>query len=219
MKKVALILAGCGFKDGSEIHESVLTILHVVKNGAEPLFFAPDIPQKNTINHLTMDTQGEKRNVLVESARIARGQIKNIKELNATSADALILPGGFGAAMNLCNFGEKGADCEVNPEVARVIRDFFKANKPIGAICIAPAVMAKVLGDQKVELTIGTDEATAGKLTRMGAKHVIKQVDEIHIDKAHQIVSTPAYMLARNIKETEEGIAKLVQAVVGMIKN
>lgn len=215
-KKIAIILAGCGVKDGSEIHESVLTLLSVVKEGGEPLFFAPSGDQATVTNHLTNDSSGEKRNMLIEAARIARGNIKNIKELKVTSADAVIFPGGFGAALNLCDFAKKGADCVVNPEVERVIKEFYAAKKPLGFICIAPAIAAKVLGPHQVKLTIGTDVSTASALQKMGAVHENHPVDEICVDEKNRVVTTPAYMLAQNIAEAEAGILKLVKKVLSL---
>ncbi len=215
-KKIAIILAGSGVKDGSEIHESVLTLLHVIKNGATPLFFAPNSPQATVTNHLTGDSLGETRNILVESARIARGDIRDLKELKSSTADALIFPGGFGAALNLCNFAQKGADCSVHPEVERVVQEFHSAQKPIGFICIAPAIGAKVLGSQNVKLTIGTDAGTASALQKMGGVHENRPVDEICVDEKNRVVSTAAYMLARNIAEAESGISKLVEKIIQM---
>ncbi|MBI2339660.1 MAG: isoprenoid biosynthesis glyoxalase ElbB [Deltaproteobacteria bacterium] len=215
-KKIAIVLSGCGVKDGSEIHESVLTLLAVVKNGGAPLFFAPGGNQTTVTNHLSNDATGEKRNILVESARIARGQIKDLKELKGSSADALIFPGGYGAALNLCDFGQKGADCTVHPEVGRVIEEFHSAGKPIGFICIAPAIGARVLGPKKVQLTIGADAFTAKALEKMGAVHQMRPVDDICVDEKNRIVSTPAYMLAQNIAEAEAGISKLVQKIMQM---
>lgn len=216
-QKIAIILSGCGVKDGSEIHESVLTLLAVVKNGGSPLFFAPGGNQTTVTNHLSNDATGEKRNILVESARIARGQIRDIKELKGSTADALIFPGGFGAALNLCDFGQKGADCTVHPEVKRVIEEFNVAGKPIGFICIAPAIAARVLGPKKVCLTIGTDAGTAKALEKMGALHQNKAVGDICVDEKNRVVSTPAYMLAQNIAEAESGISKLVQKIIQMV--
>lgn len=216
-KKIAIILAGCGVKDGSEIHESVLTLLSVVKEGGEPLFFAPDGDQTTVTNHLTNDSSGEKRSILAESARIARGEIKNIKELKTSSADAVIFPGGFGAALNLCDFAKKGADCAVNPEVERVIKEFYAAKKPLGFICIAPAIAAKVLGPYQVKLTIGTDAGTASALQKMGAVHENKPVGDICVDEKNRVVTTPAYMLAKNIVEAEAGISKLVKKIISMV--
>lgn len=215
-KKIAIVLSGCGFKDGSEIHESVLAILSVVKAGATPVFFAPDKNQTKVTNHITDDVAEEQRNILNEAARIARGDIKDVKELKASDADAVIFPGGYGAAVNLCDFALKGPDCSVDPEVERVIKDFHHAKKPIGAICIAPALISKVLGPNAVEVTIGTDKQTASAIEKTGSKHINKQVDEIHLDEKNKVVSTPAYMLAQNIAEAEKGISKLVNKVVDM---
>lgn len=216
MKKIAIVLAGCGVKDGSEIHESVLTLLHVIKKGASPLFFAPSGQQATVTNHLSGDSSGEIRNVLVESARIARGDIRDLKELKISTADAVIFPGGFGAALNLCNFAQTGADCSVNPDVERVVKEFHSAKKPLGFICIAPAIGAKVLGPRKVKLTIGTDAGTAGALQKMGAIHENHPVNEICVDEANRVVSTAAYMLAQNIAEAEAGISKLVEKIIQM---
>lgn len=215
-KKIAIILSGCGHKDGAEIHESVLTLLAVVKAGATPLFYAPDVAQTTVTNHLTDGALGEQRNVLIESSRIARGDIKDLKNLKATQADAVIFPGGFGAALNLCNFAQKGPDCSVNPEAKRVIEEFYAAKKPIGAICIAPALVAKILGSKGVELTIGTDKGTAEAIQKLGAVHIDKPVTEIHVDAKNKIVSTPAYMLGQNIGEVETGITKLVNQVINL---
>ncbi len=214
MKKVAIVLSGCGVNDGSEIHEAVLTLLHVVKASGQAEFYAPDIAQHRTVNHLSGKPEAEQRNILKESARIARGHVKDLKRLNSQSADALIFPGGFGAAINLCNFAEAGAHCVVNPEVERVITEFHRDTKPVGFICIAPVIAAKVLGSHGIELTIGNDQETAAAIEAMGARHVKKDVHQIQIDEENKVVSTPAYMLAENIAEAESGIAKLCQAVL-----
>lgn len=215
-KKVAVVLCGSGFLDGSEIHEAVLTLLNIYKNGAEALCYAPNLNQRTVTNHFTKDAASETRNMLVESARIARGSVRPLDQLKVADADALIFPGGYGAALNLCDLALKGADCTVDPQVARVIKDFHAAKKPIGLICIAPAIGAKVLGADKVEVTIGTDAATAQTLEKFGAKHVNKNFDEIHIDEKNRIVSTPAYMLAKNPAEVGVGVAKLVEQVLKM---
>ena len=216
-KRIAIILAGCGVRDGSEIHESVLALLEVVKTGCTALFYAPNIEQKTHINHFNAEIGQGSRNVLEESARIARGEIKPLEELNSSCAEAMIFPGGFGAALNLCDFAQKGASCSVNPEVERVIKEFHAAKKPIGAICISPSVIAKVLGGGgSPTLSIGTDEGTAQELEKLGASHVVRSYDEIAIDELNLIVSTPAYMLANNIAEAHIGITKLVHQVVEM---
>ena len=214
MPKIGIVLSGCGVMDGSEIHEAVLTLLAVSQQGSEPVFMAPDIDQTDVINHLSGEPVKEKRNVLVESARIARGKIRDIKTVKAGEIDALIFPGGYGAAKNLSNFASKGAECEVNPEAARLAREMHKAGKPVGAICIAPAVMAKIFQGNSVSLTIGTDRGTAAAIRKMGQKHVDCSVREVCVDEANGVVSTPAYMLAENAAEAFEGIRKLVAEVI-----
>lgn len=214
-KKAAIVLCGCGSRDGSEIHESVCTLLAVAKNGAQALCYAPGASQARVVNHVTgKEEPGDERNMLVEAARITRGNIQNILELTADSADALIFPGGLGAAFNLFTYAQKGLDCSVHPEAERVINEFFAAHKPIGFICISPMMGARVLGKHGIELTIGHDPEMAQDLAAMGAKHIEKQVDEIHIDRQHKIVSTPAYNLATNIVQVDAGISKLVEALL-----
>jgi len=215
MKKVAVILSGCGVYDGSEIHEAVLTLLAIDKAGAEAVCAAPDIPQREVVNHLTgQPVPGETRNVLVESARIARGKIIPLNQLKVEDIDAVVLPGGFGAAKNLSDFAEKGPDCEVLPELADFLRRAHQAGKPIGFICIAPALAAKLFGQEGVEVTIGTDQATAKVIEKMGARHLTCNVRNAIVDRDRKIVTTPAYMLANRISEAEAGITKLVQSVL-----
>lgn len=219
MAKVGVILAGCGVYDGSEISETVITLLALDRAGATAVCMAPDMPQ-GVVNHLTGEqVEGASRNVLEESARIARGNISDIAKIKVSDIDALILPGGFGAAKNLCNFAFKGTDCEVHPEVARLVREVVAAKKPLAAICIAPALVSKVLGDEKLahKLTIGTDAGTAEAVTAMGSTHVSCPVREFVVDKENKLVSTPAYMLAGNISEAAEGIEKTVNAVMEML--
>lgn len=217
MKKVAVILSGCGVFDGAEIHESVLVLLALDRANARVTCAAPDVPQHHVINHLTQQpVPGESRNVLVESARIARGNIVPVQQLKVADLDAVILPGGFGAAKNLCDFALVGGNFKVNPDVARVVYEAHQAGKPIGFICIAPAVCARLLGPDHVEFTIGNDASTAKALEAAGAKHVPCNVFNIVVDKRHKVVTTPAYMLASRITEAEAGINKLVQAVLEM---
>lgn len=219
-KKIGVILAGCGVYDGSEIHEAVITLLAIDRAGAEAVCVAPDIDQMHVVNHLSGDVaEGESRNVLVESARIARGNIGNLADAKAADLDALILPGGFGAAKNLCDFAVKGSDCDVNPEVARLIREMFAAKKPVAAVCIAPAILSKVLGSDNVphKLTIGTDEGTAAALDKMGSSHVQCPARDFVIDTSIKLVSTPAYMSAGSISEAAEGIEKTVNALLDLI--
>lgn len=216
MKKIGLVLSGCGVRDGSEIHEAVCALLAIDQAGAEAICIAPDI-ELSEINHCTMEPTGAKRKVLVEAARIARGNIKNIVDVKAADLDALVFPGGFGAALNLCDFAQKGAAASVNPEVARLVQEVHAAKKPIGAICIAPALIATILGkDVHPTLTIGTDAGTAAEIEKTGAKHQDCPVTDFVVDKENKIVSTPAYMLAETISEVYEGIGKCVKAVVEM---
>ena len=220
MPKVGVILSGSGVFDGSEIHEAVITLLTIERRGADYVCMAPDINQMHTIDHLTgNESEGEQRNVLVESARIARGDIKDIKDVSADEIDALIIPGGFGAAKNLCDFAVKGADCEVNPDVKELVLSMNKVGKPIGAMCIAPALLAKVFegSDIKPTLTIGTDKQTAEAIEKMGAIHNDCSVDDIIVDYDNRIVTTPAYMLAKGISEAGTGIERLVEEVLAMI--
>ncbi len=213
-KKIGVVLSGCGLRDGSEIHEAVLTLLAIDRNGAEAVCMAPDM-EFNEVNHLTMKETGAKRNVLVESARIARGNIRDIRDVKAEELDAVVFPGGFGAAKNLCNFAEKGSGASVQPDVARLVRDMARAGKPIGAICIAPALIAVALGKEFApQLTIGTDSGTAAEINKTGSLHVECPVREFVVDKEHKIVSTPAYMLAKSISEVAEGIERTVRAVL-----
>lgn len=216
-KKVGVILSGCGVYDGAEIHESVLTLLALDRHGAEAVICAPDIDQMHVVNHQTgEEAPGETRNVRVEAARIARGPVTDVKLVNPDDIDALAIPGGFGAAKNLCNFAVKGADCDVNEDVATLIREMHKRGKPIAAICIAPALMAKVLGTESPAMTIGNDEPTAAQLQQMGAKHTTCPVTDRVIDHQNKIISTPAYMLAQNISEAAEGIEKTVATLLEM---
>ena len=214
MKKIAVILAGCGRMDGSEVHESVLTLLSIKQNNANYQCFSLDLPQDHVTNHLTDKVvANETRNMLVESARIARGDIKRLEELNVADFDGLIIPGGNGVAYNLFDLAHKGKDYTVNPVVKQKCLDFTKSGKPVGFICISPAMIPGIYGGG-VELTIGTDQGTAGILTELGAKHFNRNVDEIHIDKTHKIVTTPAYMLANHVGEAYLGIKKLVDTVI-----
>ncbi len=217
-KKVGVLLSGCGVFDGCEIHEAVITLLSLDKKGAEIVCMAPDVDQLHVINHLTSEVSDEKRNVLVESARIARGEIKDLKDVDASDIDALIIPGGFGAAKNLSDFAVKGPDASVNPEVNRIIKDMFSSNKPIGALCIAPTTLTKALSDKKPEVTIGNDPGTASAIETMGGRHISCTVDTIHVDEKNKLVTTPAYMLGPGIKDVAEGIEKLVNKVVSMIE-
>lgn len=217
MKKIGVVLSGCGVYDGSEIHEAVLTLLAIDRQGCEAICMAPNV-DLSVINHLTTLETGEKRNVLVESARIARGSIRDIKEVKSAELDAIIFPGGFGAAKNLCDFALKGAAASVNPEVARLLKEMAAAKKPIGAVCIAPALIAAVLGkDYSPTVTIGNDPGTAAEIDKTGAKHQACPVTEFVIDAKNKLVTSPAYMLATRVSEVAEGIDKCVREVVKLI--
>ncbi len=220
MAKVGVILSGCGVYDGSEIHEAVITLLALDRAGAEVLMMAPNVEQQ-VVNHLTGDTvAGATRNVLEESARIARGNIMDIAKVTADDFDALFLPGGFGAAKNLCDFAFKGPDCSVNPDVERLLKATVAADKPLAAVCIAPALLAKVLGKDLpgVKVTIGSDEGTAGAINTMGAAHISCPVTEFIVDEKNRIITSPAYMLAGRISEAAAGIEKSVDALMNMLR-
>ena len=216
MPRIGVVLSGCGVNDGSEIHETVITMLELDKAGADIVLMAPNIDQLHVINHYTDQEMNEYRNVLIESARIARGDIRDMAEVSSSDVDALIFPGGFGVAKNLCDYAMAGTDCSVNPDVLRLTQEVHNDKKPIGGICISPAMMAKILGDE-TELTIGFAEQTANDIDTMGAKHVLCPVEDIVVDMEKKIVSTPAYMEAKSIKEAAEGISKLVTEVLSMI--
>lgn len=213
MKKVAVILSGSGVFDGAEIHESVLALHAIEKQGATWHCFAPNIDQLHVINHKTGEEMDETRNVLVESARIARGRIEDVAKLNVDDYDALLLPGGFGAAKNLTDFAIKGAECSINTHVASACRAFAQARKPAGYLCIAPTIIPMIYG-QGVQATIGNDAATAAAFNTLGGQHVESPVDEVVFDKEHLVLSTPAYMLAENISQAAVGIEALVEKLI-----
>lgn len=215
MKKVAVILSGSGVFDGAEIHESVLALHAIEKQGASWHCFAPNIDQLHVINHKTGEEMDETRNVLVEAARIARGKIEDVAKLNVDDYDALLLPGGFGAAKNLTDFAVKGAECSINTHVASACRAFAQARKPAGYLCIAPTIIPLIY-DQGVKATIGNDAATAAAFNTLGGLHVESKVDEVVFDEQHLVLSTPAYMLAENISEAAKGIEALVEKLVSL---
>ena len=203
MKKFAVILSGCGVYDGAEIHEAVLTLLSIRQHGGVYEIFAPDIDQYHVVNHLTGQEVAETRNVLVESARIARGKIRELKDFNADDFDALMLPGGFGVAKNLCDFAIKGTDCDVNPDVANAVSAMHRAGKPIGALCISPVLVSKVL--ENVKVTIGQDEQTAEGIRQMGGTHVTATHGEVVVDETNNVFTTPCYMLDATIDQIYTG--------------
>ena len=214
--KFAVVLSGCGVYDGAEIHEAVLTLLAIDRQGGTYQCFAPNRDQMHVVNHLTGEASGESRNVLVESARIARGQIKDLASFKPADFDALIFPGGFGAAKNLCSFAVDGPDCSVDPTTEAAIKAMAAAAKPIGALCIAPALMAKVLG-HGVSLTIGDDAGTAEAVEAMGAKHCTTAAGQVVVDQAAKLVTSPCYMLGSSISQIAEGAENTVKALIGLM--
>ncbi|WP_392439945.1 isoprenoid biosynthesis glyoxalase ElbB [Edwardsiella piscicida] len=217
MKRVGVVLSGCGVFDGSEIHEAVLTLLALSRSGAQAVCLAPDREQAQVIDHLRGEPTAERRNVLVEAARIARGDVTSLAQADASQLDALIVPGGFGAAKNLSSFATDGAACSIDPALQHLVTRLHRDGKPLGFICIAPALLPKLLG-VPVRVTIGNDAATADAIAAMGGEHVACAVNDIVVDEAQRVVTTPAYMLANTIAEAAEGIDKLVAQVLDMTR-
>ncbi len=213
-KKIAVVLSGSGVYDGSEIHEATLSLYAISKNGGEYQIFAPNIDQHHVVNHLTGEEMSETRNVLVESARIARGQIKDLTEFDANDFDAILFPGGYGAAKNLCSLAFDGADCKVNSGVEKVLKAMHVASKPIAALCIAPALIAKVITG--AEVTIGNDAGTAGAIQAMGSHHKQAGHGEVVIDVKNKIVTTPCYMLDATIAQIGQGAENVVKTIMEM---
>lgn len=215
-RRVAVILSGCGVYDGSEIHEAVAVLYHLSRLGATARCFAPDKPQMHVVNHATgKPEEGQARNVLVESARIARGDVQPLSVLRADDYDAVIMPGGFGAAKNLCDFAVKGAEMTVDADVERVLKEFHKAGKPIGACCIAPVIPAKVLAKSRVGVTIGSDAQTASAIESWGARHIERPVTEAATDADNRVVSAPAYMYGdAPIRHVFDGIGEMIEGVL-----
>jgi len=214
-KRFAVILAGCGVLDGAEIHEATLTLLAIAKAGASYQCFAPDKEQSHVVNHITGSTVNETRNVLVESARIARGKIKALNLYDPEIFDALILPGGFGVAKNLCSFAFEGIDCTVDPEVELSVIASVEAGIPIGALCIAPALIAKILPGAIV--TIGNDTETANAIEKMGAVHYITNHTQVIVDRKYKLVTSPCYMLNANIVQIAEGAENVVKELIELM--
>ncbi|MBR5598730.1 MAG: isoprenoid biosynthesis glyoxalase ElbB [Alphaproteobacteria bacterium] len=217
MPKFAVILSGCGRADGSEIHEATLALLAIDNNACTYQIFAPDIMQASTINHLTSQEQKEKRNVLEESARIARGNISALSSLNINDFDCILLPGGLGAITNWCNFNSKGLECDVNQNIQKVLEEAYKNKKVIGAMCIAPVLVAKVLGKNKITLTIGNDKNVKEIIQETGAIHEDTEATLACVDSKNLIVTTPAYMLATSIKEVATGADNMVLAMKELV--
>ena len=219
MKQVGVILAGCGFLDGAEIYESVITLLNLDRQGVSYQCLAPDIEQMHVVNHLTGDATNEKRSVLVEAARVARGSIKPLDNSWIDKLDAFIFPGGFGAAKNYCDYAVKGDDCSMNPLVESFMSKCVESRKPVGVICIAPLVLARALKDKNIHptLTIGDSEGAANSVEKFGSKHQVCLVTDTVVDRENRIVSTPAYMCDTRISDVSQGIEKLVNQVISFL--
>lgn len=214
--RAGIVLSGCGVKDGSEIHEAVLTMLHLDRGGAQIVCAAPEDDLVQVVNHISGETcPAEQRSMLLESARIARGSIIALDQLGADDIDVLIFPGGFGAARNLCSFADEGPQCSVRADVERLVLGMVQARKPMGALCIAPVLLARVLGahGMPVEVTVGTDRGVAEAIAAMGARHVDCPVDRAVVDTTYRVATSPAYMLAAGIHEVYRSAGALVDAV------
>lgn len=212
--KFAVVLAGSGVFDGAEIHEATLTLLAIDKAGSSYQCFAPDIEQHHVINHITGEEMLEKRNVLIEAARIARGNIKDLADYNAKDFDAIVFPGGFGVAKNFSSLAFDGPNLSVNQTVSDAVVATVEEGKPIGALCIAPAMMVKIL--EKAKVTIGQDEGTIQAIETLGGEHVKTNHGEIIIDESYKLVTTPCYMLDASISQIEEGAKKVIEAIINM---
>lgn len=213
MKKIALILAGCGNKDGAEITESVSLLIALSQCKAEVTAFAPNV-EFSAIDFIHQKSMDQSRNALTEAARIMRGKIFDLRNLEVNKFDAVVFAGGYGVIKNLCNWAEKGARCEVLPEVEKTVLGFYEASKPIGAVCIAPALIARVLGKKHITVTIGQDAETAKEIEKTGAIHEICPVDDFITDREHKIVTTPAYMFDAQPHEVFKGIQAMAKELV-----
>ncbi|XP_023697256.1 glutamine amidotransferase-like class 1 domain-containing protein 3, mitochondrial [Paramormyrops kingsleyae] len=219
-KRVAVVLAGCGVFDGSEIHEASAVLVHLSRGGATVKIFAPNIDQMHVVDHLKGAPTEEKRNVLVESARLARGDIQDLSQLDVNEMDAVIFPGGFGVAKNLCTWAVEGKDCSVNGQVRSTLESFRNQNKPIGLCCISPVLAAKVFPG--CEVTVGHKQddrspdvpATAEAITQLGSKHICKKVNETHVDEKNKIITTCAFMCKAPLHEIFDGIGVMVQDIL-----
>lgn len=216
MKKLAVVLSGCGFKDGTEITESISSLIAISEFGAEYQCFAPHIDYEASAHS---DSPGTLtlRNTFEESARICRGQLKSLEDLNESQFDALIIPGGFGAALHLSNWAKEGAGAQVNAHLEKVIKDFHQSSKPIGAMCIAPTILAKVLGDETATVTIGNDQETALEIEKTGAHHESCDVTDYITDRENKLVTTPAYMYGdARPHDVFTGVRKMIKEVIEM---
>ena len=219
MPRFAVVLSGCGRADGSEIHESVTALLAIDEQGCSYQCFAPDIKQAAVINNLTSEISKEERNVLVEAARIARGNIKPLDELDINEFECILFPGGMGAISNWCDFNVKGLDCNVEKSISKILEQAYKNKKVIGAMCIAPVLIAKVLGKYGIKITIGNDRSVAEEIMKTGASHENKEATEVCVDDKNLIVTTPAYMLALSIKEVAVGAKTMISSMINLYQN
>ena len=215
MKKIAVVLSGCGVFDGAEIHEATLSMLAIAQRGCSYEIFAPDVDQHHVINHITGEEMDETRNVLIESARIARGNISDLDKFNPAEFDGLLFPGGFGAAKNLSTWAFEEANATVLPGVEKAIKGMVSLKKPVGALCISPVLLARILGE--VHLTIGDDEGTIDALESLGAKHVYTTHGEVVFDPEHNLITTPCYMLDATIDQIAEGANNVIDAMIKMM--
>ncbi|CAK0883262.1 unnamed protein product [Prorocentrum cordatum] len=218
-KRVAVVLAGCGVYDGAEITEATACLVHLSRARAEVRCFAPDKPQMHAVDHTMGTEHTETRNVLKESARIARGAVVPLADLKAADFDAVVFPGGFGAAKNLSSWAVDGTRCSVDADVVRVIKDFHSSSKVLGMCCIAPTLAAKVLG--KVTVTVGQEEGdawpyagTAGQISSLGATHVKTTISEICVDKENKLVTSPAYMYDGRPHEIFDNVGQMIGGVL-----
>ncbi|XP_066496193.1 putative glutamine amidotransferase-like class 1 domain-containing protein 3B, mitochondrial [Tiliqua scincoides] len=219
-KRVAVLLAGCGALDGSEVHEASAVAVHLSRAGAQVEFYAPDTDQVHVVDHVRGQLSKERRNVLVESARIARGSVRDLSSLRVAELDALIIPGGFGVAKNLCTWALEGKDCTISRPVEDAIRAFHSARKPLGLCCISPVLAAKILPG--CELTVGHDQEseiwphakTVAALQELGCKHVSTNIDEVHVDAENKLVTTSAFMCQAPVHQVHDGIGKMVREVL-----
>lgn len=218
MAKIGVILSGCGVMDGSEIHEAVSAMIHLDQAGAAYQCMAPDKPQRDVVNHLAGKPEaGATRNVLVEAARIARGKIVDLATVKGTDYDGFILPGGFGAAKNLCDFAVAGDACRVDEQVARVLREAHAARKVIGLICISPVIGAALFGkSHQAKVTVGAAGQASEAVTAMGGRHEVCPVDQFIVDEKNRIITTPAYMYNASISQVFGGIGKMVARLLEM---
>ena len=214
-KRFAVILSGCGVFDGAEIHEATLTLLAIAKAGCSYECFAPDKEQAQVINHLTGKLMNEERNILVESARIARGKIEPLNLFEPEKFDAVIFPGGFGVAKNLCSLAFEGSECTVDPEVELAVIASVDAKIPIGALCISPALIAKILPG--AEVTIGNNLETISTIEKMGGVHHLTNHGELIIDEKFKLVTSPCYMLDAHILQIAEETQSVVDELIKLM--